>query len=112
MAWRKGTEHADTADLAGARLARHATASLAGLLAERGMSRKELADCIGVSPGRVSQILSGDENLTMRSLAAVADALDLRVDISFREPTPAEVREPATSRQQAAPVRPLARSHR
>ncbi|MBT2386189.1 helix-turn-helix domain-containing protein [Streptomyces sp. ISL-11] len=111
MAWRNDTERGGTAELAGASLARHATASLAGLLAERGMSRKDLADCIGVSPGRVSQILSGDENLTMRSLAAVADALDLRVDISFREPTPAEVREPVEA-ERPVRVRPLARSHR
>ncbi|MGW1072187.1 helix-turn-helix domain-containing protein [Streptomyces sp. NPDC002537] len=107
MAWRHGTERSHSADLAGARVARHATASLAGLVAERGMSRKELADRMGVSPGRVSQILSGDENLTLRSLAAVADALDVCVEVSFREPPTAECREP----MEAMETRPLAPTH-
>ncbi len=90
MAWRNSAEHGRAAELAGARLARQATASLAGLLAERGMTRKDLADCLGVSPGRVSQILSGDENLTLRSLAAVAESLDARVEISFYDPPAAD----------------------
>ncbi|RLV01463.1 transcriptional regulator [Streptomyces griseocarneus] len=85
MTWRHGKEHSRSADLAGARVARHATASLAGLVAERGMSRKDLAERMGVSPGRVSQILSGDENLTLRSLVAVAEALDVHMEISFFE---------------------------
>ncbi|WP_058047355.1 helix-turn-helix domain-containing protein [Streptomyces roseifaciens] len=104
MAWRDRHDQGRTADAAGARLARHATASLAGLLAERGMTRKDLADSMGVSPGRVSQILSGDENLTMRSLAAVADALDLRMEISFSD-------SPSAERQGPAAARALAKTH-
>ncbi|MGW1199860.1 helix-turn-helix domain-containing protein [Streptomyces sp. NPDC002536] len=88
MAWgrtnKAGTDHGDP-QAAGGRLARQATASLAGLLAERGMTRKDLADRMGVSPGRVSQILSGGENLTLRSLAAVAECLDARVEIVFSD---------------------------
>ncbi|MFD0383253.1 hypothetical protein ACFQ2B_15445 [Streptomyces stramineus] len=68
---------------------------------------------MGVSPGRVSQILSGDENLTMRSLAAVADALDMRIEISFAEPTRAECQESREAvRSAAEPVRPLERTRR
>ncbi|MFF7726140.1 helix-turn-helix domain-containing protein [Streptomyces sp. NPDC008001] len=104
MAWRDRHENGRTADAAGARMARHATASLAGLLAERGMSRKDLAESMGVSPGRVSQILSGDENLTMRSLAAVADALDVKMEISFTE-------SPAADRHEQSPDRALANAH-
>lgn len=40
-----------------------------------GFTRTLLAERMGVTPGRVTQILSGDENLTLRSLAAVAAAL-------------------------------------
>ncbi|MEV5511128.1 helix-turn-helix domain-containing protein [Streptomyces orinoci] len=83
MAWRRTTTDGEQA--AGARLARQATASLAGLLAERELSRRELADRLGVSPGRVSQILSGDENLTLRTLAAVAECLGARVEITFQD---------------------------
>lgn len=70
-------------DLAGAQLARQATASLAGLLAGLGTSRSDLAKAMGVSPGRVSQIMSGDANLTVRTLAAAAEALGADVEIRF-----------------------------
>jgi transcriptional regulator with XRE-family HTH domain len=38
---------------------------------------------MGVSPGRVSQILSGDENLTLRTVGAVLDALGTRFEFSL-----------------------------
>jgi len=38
---------------------------------------------MGVSPGRVSQILGGGENLTLRTLAALSTALDARFDIQL-----------------------------
>lgn len=101
MSWRTRTADDRTADPAGGKLARQATASLAGLLAERGMSRKDLADRMGVSPGRVSQILSGGENLTLKSLAAVADSLGARVEITFAEPSGAPS---APSPSPAAPL--------
>ncbi|WP_051927259.1 helix-turn-helix domain-containing protein [Streptomyces durhamensis] len=71
-------------NLAAARIARQATASLAGLLTGLGKTRSDLAASMGVSPGRVSQIMSGDANLTVRTLAAVAEALDADVQITFR----------------------------
>ncbi|GHI04182.1 hypothetical protein AQI88_35405 [Streptomyces cellostaticus] len=70
-------------NLAASRIARQATASLAGLLAGLGKSRSDLAKAMGVSPGRISQIMSGDANLTVRTLAAVAEALDADVQITF-----------------------------
>ena len=70
-------------DITAAHLARQATASLAGLLSGLGMSRSDLAKAMGVSPGRVSQIMSGDANLTVRTLAAAADALGAGVKITF-----------------------------
>ena len=53
------------------------------LLQERGLTRADLAASMGVSPGRVSQILGGGENLTLRTLAALAVALDARFDIGL-----------------------------
>jgi transcriptional regulator with XRE-family HTH domain len=50
---------------------------------ERGLSRADLAARMGVSPGRVSQILGGGENLTLRTLAALSTALDARFDIQL-----------------------------
>ncbi|GHI10308.1 helix-turn-helix domain-containing protein [Streptomyces cellostaticus] len=78
-------------NLAASRIARQATASLAGLLTGLGKTRSDLAAAMGVSPGRVSQIMSGDANLTVRTLAAVAEALDADVQITFRaRPQPAD----------------------
>ncbi|GAA3035960.1 transcriptional regulator with XRE-family HTH domain [Streptomyces olivoverticillatus] len=112
MAWRQTAEEGPAAQQAGSRLAREATASLAGLLAERGMTRKDLAECMGVSPGRVSQILSGGENLTLRSLAAVAESLGATVEIVFRD-RPDDDRDfcaAEPTRATAAKARPFARS--
>jgi transcriptional regulator with XRE-family HTH domain len=55
-------------------------------LRERGLSRADLASRMGVSPGRVSQILGGGENLTLRTLAALSTALGARFDIALRTP--------------------------
>ncbi len=51
---------------------------------ERGLTRADLASRMGVSPGRVSQVLSGGENLTLRTLAGLATALDARFGIDLR----------------------------
>jgi transcriptional regulator with XRE-family HTH domain len=50
---------------------------------ERGLTRADLASRMGVSPGRVSQILGGGENLTLRTLAALSTALDARFDVEL-----------------------------
>ena len=51
---------------------------------ERGLTRADLAARMGVSPGRVSQILGGGENLTLRTLAALSTALDARFDVELK----------------------------
>ena len=48
------------------------------------MTRTELAAKIGVSKARVSQILSGHDNLTLKSLVAVAIGLGSRVEVRLR----------------------------
>jgi transcriptional regulator with XRE-family HTH domain len=55
----------------------------------RGLTRADLAGRMGVSAGRVSQVLSGGENLTLRTLAGLATALDARFSLELkpREPT-------------------------
>lgn len=50
---------------------------------ERGLTRADLAARMGVSPGRVSQILGGGENLTLRTLAALSTALDARFGVEL-----------------------------
>ena len=63
-------------------------------LRERGLTRADLAARMGVSPGRVSQILSGGENLTLRTLAALSTALDARFDVQL---SPLKARDAYTS---------------
>jgi transcriptional regulator with XRE-family HTH domain len=47
------------------------------------LSKRELAERMKVTPGRVSQILAGDDNLTLRSLAAVSVALDAQFRVEL-----------------------------
>lgn len=60
-----------------------AISDILGLLNSRGLTQAELADRLGVSPGRVSQLLSGRRNLTLKSLADLTWALGMRVDLSL-----------------------------
>ena len=53
-------------------------------MSENKISRADLAQSMGVSPGRVSQILSGDENLTLRTLSSVARALGAEIELALR----------------------------
>ena len=43
-----------------------------------GMLRKDLAAAAGLTNGRISQILSGDKNLTLKTLASIGVALKAR----------------------------------
>ncbi|MFI6394411.1 helix-turn-helix domain-containing protein [Nonomuraea sp. NPDC050547] len=52
---------------------------------EHKITRADLAASMGVSAGRVSQILSGDENLTLRTLGAVVTALGARLDFTLSD---------------------------
>ena len=49
-----------------------------------GMSRTDLAAAVGVSKARISQILSGHDNLTLKSLVAVAAGLESRIELRLR----------------------------
>ena len=57
-------------------------------MGEDNVTRADLAGRMGVSPGRVSQVLSGGENLTLRTLVSLATALDGRFDVQFRPDKP------------------------
>ena len=50
-----------------------------------GVTQQDLAKSLGVSEGRVSQILSGDQNLTLKTLAGLAAALKGHFHISFTD---------------------------
>jgi transcriptional regulator with XRE-family HTH domain len=83
---------------------------------ERDLTRAELAERMRVSPGRVSQILSGGENLTLRTLAALSTALDARFSIELRPVKDDDTyTSPDPARSDAAPAdkhHPAARAPR
>jgi transcriptional regulator with XRE-family HTH domain len=60
------------------------------VLERRGMKHQDLARELNVSVGRVSQILSGLENVTLKSLVGVGLALDLRWEMRARPAVNAE----------------------
>lgn len=47
------------------------------LLAERGMTGKELAKVLGVTPQYVSSIVNGGRSVSLNALISVADALNV-----------------------------------
>ena len=53
-------------------------------LSERNLTRADLASRMGVSPGRISQVLSGGENLTLRTLASLSAALDAQFELELK----------------------------
>ena len=60
------------------------SASVHHRMSELGITNKELAQRLGVTPGRVSQILKGDENLTLKTLARLEDAVGFDLSQGFR----------------------------
>lgn len=58
-------------------------ADLSMLLVHANCSRSQLATNLGCKKSRISRILSGDENLTLKTLTKVADALGYTFDVIF-----------------------------
>lgn len=52
------------------------------LMNERGINRVQLAELLGISKSRVTQLLGDNANPTLRTLVAVFDALGEEIDIS------------------------------
>jgi|tagenome__1003787_1003787.scaffolds.fasta_scaffold20500693_2 transcriptional regulator with XRE-family HTH domain len=65
------------------------TEEICRVLQETKMSRQELAKRLGKSKGFVTQVLSGDRNMTLRTAADLATALDHRLQVRA---VPTEIR--------------------
>ncbi len=63
---------------------------------EQGVRRTDLAERLGTSRAYVTKLLDGQENMTLRTLVRVANALDMKVDARFvpREPAATSARRP------------------
>lgn len=69
------------------RLILGATEAVAEAMAERDITRAQLADALGTSRANVTQLLSGSRNMTLRTLAVVAHACDVRAEIQLKRLT-------------------------
>lgn len=61
------------------------TEILSQTLEKEGITKKELADRLGKTKGFVSQVLAGGRNLTLRTVADIADALECRIRIDCEQ---------------------------
>lgn len=73
-----------------------ATELIAELIEQSGMKRKDLAKKLGRSKGFVTQVLSGDRNMTLRTLADFAYALGQKLEVRLREPEGGRIANLAT----------------
>lgn len=64
------------------------TETICAVLNENKVSRSELAERLGKSRALVTQILSGDRNLTLRTLSDVAEVLGCRMRFSMIDRKP------------------------
>jgi len=67
--------------------------TVADLLASTNTTQRALAESVGVSEARISQILRADSNSTMRTMARIGHAMGRRMVLEFR-PLPIAREEP------------------
>ena len=63
--------------------AQEVAVGLASAVAASGMTQKALADKLGWTTSRVSKVLHGATNLTLKTLFEVCEALNIEFDIAF-----------------------------
>lgn len=63
------------------------TEHICELMEHNSISQADLASMIDVSPGRISQLLSGEANMTLRSVAKVLAAFGHVLDVSSKPTT-------------------------
>jgi ribosome-binding protein aMBF1 (putative translation factor) len=73
------------------------TELLSAAMEDKRITKSELAKRLGKTKGFITQVLSGNRNLTLRTIADIADALGFRVRVR-REPLPAATHSSAEVR--------------
>ena len=61
------------------------TEAICEAMEKRGLNHAAIARDLGTSRANVTQLLSGSRNMTLRSLAALAHACDMRAEISLEK---------------------------
>lgn len=62
------------------------SASVYNRMKELGLSKSELAKRINVPPAQITEIIKGNQNLTLKTIAELENALDVDLSEGFREP--------------------------
>ncbi len=76
------------------------SAKLASIIVREGVTRRSIAQKLGVSPAYVSKVLGGHPNMTILSMTKFAMALGLRPTITFEKADAS----PATETAQVVPA--------
>lgn len=63
----------------------HVALELAEMLERSGFSQRQLANLVGVTEGRISQILSAESNPTIKTLAKIGHAFGRRLRVAFAD---------------------------
>jgi len=58
------------------------TEAICKVMEEKGISRAELAEIAGVSKSNITQLLSGDQNMRLTTVADLLFALDSRLEVT------------------------------
>lgn len=72
----------------------HFAAELAALMIHAGKSRSEMAEKLGWSKSRITNVLSGKCNLTVRSIYEWSASLGFDIDINFHLPSESSASQP------------------
>ena len=58
-----------------------------------GISKRELAERMGVPPAQITKIIKGNQNMTLKTIAKLECALDMDITYGFRNPKPSPTSE-------------------
>jgi transcriptional regulator with XRE-family HTH domain len=61
------------------------TENISKRMVEKKINRSSLAEKLNVSPPAVTKILNGSSNFTLKTLLSLSDALDLDLNIEFKD---------------------------
>lgn len=88
-------------ELAASQLTNDALVLLQTALSSTGVTQKQLADKLGIGESRVSQVINGDGNIKLTTLARYMRALGYAVTVSV---TPVERNIPELTRERRKPA--------
>ena len=76
------------------------TEAIATAMKDKGVSRRELAERMGVKPPVITRFLNGAGNTTLKTLLRMAFALDIIIDLELGRPEAVAARRATRDREQ------------